>query len=341
MRGCLAAVAATALLLAATTANAACQIGVLADLPLQANPYRALAKGAVNGKPVVFILDTGAWASSMPIADARKLGVKLDLSTQVTSEGIGGQVYTTFGHFDLELGQSRFPHEVMTVLNMPSLDNHAVALIGRELIGKRDLEIDLPDNEVRVEKVVGCAAGELAYWNKPYSQTRLESDGSEDSAILVTVLLNGHAIPAEIDSGATQSIVTPGAAATAGVNLAQASATDEIGGIGARRVAAQVATFKTFTLGDETIKNAKLIVSEMWKYNKMEETGTRLGSQTHDLSQPRMLLGADFLRAHHVLIANSMGLMVFSYMGGPVFDISQDKASASSRADAKPTPMAH
>ena len=70
----------------------------------------------------------------------------------------------------------------------------------------------------------------------------------------------------------------------------------------------------------------------------MEETGTRLGSQSHDMEQPRMLLGADFLHAHHVLIANSMRLMVFSYMGGPVFDISQRQASAPSHADPDATP---
>ncbi len=100
----------------------------------------------------------------------------------------------------------------------------------------------------------------------------------------------------------------------------------------------QVVTFDSFTLGDETIKNAKLVVAEMWKYNKMEETGTRLGSHTHDLGEPRMLLGADFLRAHHVLVANSMGLMVFSYMGGPVFDISQRREAAHSQPGSTPSP---
>ena len=167
---------------------------------------------------------------------------------------------------------------------------------------------------------------------------RLQPDGSEAPAILVTVLLNGHAIPAEIDSGSPQTIVTPAAARTAGVNLAHAAGQDEIGGVGARRVVAQVATFDTFTLGDETIRNAKLIVAEMWKYNKLEETGTRLGSHTHDMEQPLMLLGADFLHAHHVLIANSMGLMVFSYMGGPVFDISQRQVAATNQAGATPLP---
>ena len=331
-------IAALAALTTTMSANASCQIQVLADFPLEPNPDRALVKGAVNGQPAVFILDTGAEASSMPFPDAHRLKIKLDGGTQFSSEGIGGRVATTVGHFDLKLGKASLPNEMMTVMAMPSLDNHAVALVGRELLARRDLEIDLPDNEVRVEKAVGCASKELAYWNKPYSQVRLEADGSDRPAILVTVLLNGHAVPAMIDSGASQSIVTPDAAMTAGARLVYGKPGDELGGVGARRVSSQVVTFDTFTLGDETIKNAKLVVAEMWKYNKLDETGTRLGSHTHDLGEPRMLLGADFLRAHHVLVANSMGLMVFSYTGGPVFDISQRQSAASSQGGSNPTP---
>jgi hypothetical protein len=95
--------------------------------------------------------------------------------------------------------------------------------------------------------------------------------------------------------------------------------------------------FDTFTIGDETIKNTKLIVADLWKNNKLEETGTRLGSESHDLGLPRMLLGADFLHAHRVFVANSMGLMLFSYTGGPVFDTSQERQPADQPSPPKGT----
>jgi hypothetical protein len=40
-----------------------------------------------------------------------------------------------------------------------------------------------------------------------------------------------------------------------------------------------------------------------------------------------MLLGMDFLRAHRVLIDNATRKMVFTYEGGPVFQISKPAES--------------
>ncbi|WP_158914926.1 retropepsin-like aspartic protease [Caulobacter sp. S45] len=288
----------------------------------------------MNGQPAVFMLDTGADISAMPYPDAQRLGVKMVASNAFKSEGIGGRVGTGEAQFNMTLGKIELPHEAMTVLPMASLDHHAVAVIGRELLAQHDLELDMPDNAVRLVKVDGCAASQIAYWNKPYSQVALESDGSSRPAILVNILLNGHVVPALIDSGAPQSIVTPAAARAAGVDLDKAQMSGEVGGIGVHRLPANVVRFDTFTIGDETIRNAEIVVSDMWKYNKMEETGTRLGSHTHDLAEPRMLLGADFLHAHRVLVANSLKVMVFSYAGGPIFDSSQPQTPAPGSANA-------
>ncbi len=332
---------AAAIVVGSSSAHAACKIGVFADLTLQPNPERALVDGAVNGHPTKFIIDTGAWASTMPFADAVRLGVKVDRSgfaymdINVKSEGIGGTQEVGTVTFNMQLDKIDLPKEVMTAIPMRPLDNNAAALVGMDLIGQRDIELNLPGNNIKLIKVEGCTTQELAYWDKPYSQAKLESDGSGRSSIRVNVLLNGHVVPAMVDSGATQSIVTPEAARMAGLDIAQAEVSGDIGGIGTRRVSAQVATFNTFTLGDETIKNAKLLVSAMWKYNKADETGTRLGSHTQSLEQPRMLLGSDFLRAHRVLVANSMGMMVFSYMGGPVFDVSQARPDPGQTAPGK------
>jgi hypothetical protein len=52
--------------------------------------------------------------------------------------------------------------------------------------------------------------------------------------------------------------------------------------------------------------------------------------------EPEMLLGLDFLRAHRILVDNSMRKMVFTYEGGPVFETtgpSQSNGAAPTGAD--------
>jgi hypothetical protein len=83
----------------------------------------------------------------------------------------------------------------------------------------------------------------------------------------------------------------------------------------------RVAEFDSFTIGDETIQHVKIRIADLWKYNKVEKTGSRLGYD-QSLQQPKMLLGADFLQAHRLIIAHGQKLVLFSYIGGPVFDVS-------------------
>ncbi len=328
-----------AMFAAASGAHAACRIRT-GTFPLEPNPTRALVKAEVNGQPVVFIVDTGAWISSMPYPDAERLKVAFISSGNMTSEGIGGSVAAGEVHFDLKLGATYLPHEAMTVLGMGSLDNGAVGLIGMDLLGQHDIELDLPDNAIRMVQADQCAVPGLVYWNKPYSLAALEADNSAAPQLLLNVKLNGHTIPALLDSGSPQSIVTEDAARAAGVALEKTPPAEEIGGIGQGRVTSRIAHFDSFTIGDETIKNTKLVVSPMWKYNTLSETGTRLGSEYHALQQPRMLLGADFLRAHRVLIARSQNLILFSYVGGPVFDISRQTVSQPRQNASTPPPKA-
>ncbi len=325
----------------ASMARAGCTLHVGGDLPLQTDAQRALAKGTVNGQPVVFIVDTGAYMSSMTYPEAKRLKVKFD-GRDYSSEGIGGAVGTVEAHMDLKLGTVSNPHEAMLILPMGHMDHDAVGLLGMDLLAQHDIDFNMRDNDLKFLKVQGCSPADLAYWEpgKAVMQAHLEDDGDVRPSILFNVLLNGHLIPAQLDSGAEQSVVTLSAAQAAGADLAGAETIHDIGGIGVHRVAAEVARFDTLTIGDETIKNARLVVSDMWKYNRVESTGTRLGSDSHRLWQPRMLLGADFLRAHHVLIVNSMRLMAFSYQGGPIFDVSAPVAATPSPGAADKTPSA-
>jgi hypothetical protein len=50
-------------------------------------------------------------------------------------------------------------------------------------------------------------------------------------------------------------------------------------------------------------------------------------------TEPTMLLGMDFLRAHRVLIDNATRKMVFTYEGGPVFQIGKPAEPSAASSD--------
>ena len=315
-------------------AQAACKLSSLADFPLKPNPSRALVEGEINDRPVLLILDTGAFFSSIPAPDAQRLGMSAYKIGSVG--GIGGSTQAGEGEVKLKLGNFTYQRKPFAVLQMGSLDNQASGLLGREFVSQHDLELDLPDHQVRILIQEGCQPDGLVYWNKPYSLVKLERGSSDRPEILMEVKLNGRMILAELDSGAAHSIITSGAARAVGARVdASPAQPTNLHGVGEHTVTSGAATLDTFTIGDETIKNAKVVVSDMWKYNREEQMGTLLGGMNERADSPRMLLGADFLRSHRVLVSNSLHVMVFSYVGGPVFDLAEARV-ANDRGAAPP-----
>ncbi len=319
--------------LGATSAHGACVIKMYGQLQLEPTPGRTFVKGAANGHAARFLADTGADLTSISTPDAVSVGAAMRVRPGLDTYGVGGSVGTKVSSLDLTLGRTTVKGEAVMVLDGPASKAEPTVILGRDLLLQHDLELDLPDQAIRFLQPTDCKAAELVYWNKPYSQVRLESDGSDHSAILVNVLLNGHIVPAMIDSGASTSVVTPEAAALAGVPYNAGEAREHAHGIGPHAVDVRVASFDSFTLGDETIKNVRIRIADLWKYNKIEETGTRLGYE-QSVQTPKMLLGADFLAAHRAFVARSQNLIVFSYVGGPVFDVPPEAKSEPQAAPA-------
>ena len=95
-------------------------------------------------------------------------------------------------------------------------------------------------------------------------------------------------------------------------------------GAGAQTVKLWMATFASFKLGDEEIKNVRLQFGDV------------------QLGGADMLLGDDFFLSHRVYVANSQHKIFITYEGGPVFDLAskplvQDAPDQTPREAAVPT----
>src|SRR5205807_3966267 len=123
---------------------------------------------------------------------------------------------------------------------------------------------------------------------------------NEKPGILVPVKLNDRALLAELDSGASRSVVSRLVAAQIGVT--PDTPTRVIG------------AFQSFVIGGEMIRNPEI------RFTDLSIASTQTGSRVAVREDLRdMLLGLDFLRAHRVYVAHSQGRLYFTYAGGPVF----------------------
>jgi hypothetical protein len=158
----------------------------------------------------------------------------------------------------------------------------------------------------------------------------LVASPSDLRAIRVNVLLNGHPIRAQLDSGSSATLLAKSVADFAGVHYVSTSA--EVVGIGEHSLQTWVADVQSLKLGDESINNTQLRVAQLGKYQTTSRTGSRISVPLG--TEPAMLLGMDFLRAHRIIVDNATRKMVFTYEGGPVFQISkpaEDNETSSDR----------
>jgi predicted aspartyl protease len=333
---------AAALLLAGSGAAAEpsqCKMAKVADLPVRFERNRVLVPVAVNGRAGWFLIDTGSFTTAMFPGGASAFGLR-PFSGRGEYWGIGGGGTINLVVLDsFELSGVKVKGMRMAVVGHGGSPAFA-GILGRDVLDHYDLEFDLADKAVRLWTPKDCGRQSLAYWTKDPGGAPLREDG-QGGEYRVKLALNGKDVDATLDSGAVTTIVTPAVASEAGVRDQdfEQQALD-MGGLGAQRVATRVARFATVAIGTETVQHARLQVADMFKADTREETG-HLIPQRVNVDLPVMLLGADFLRSHRVLIAPDQHLLYFTYSGGPIFQVVGDAPEpAAPRPPAAPNPEA-
>ena len=301
-------------------AHAACQLEQDAEFQVVNGRGPPVVRGKIDGKDVFFAIDTGDSITSLEMAAAERLGLPLVSGPAgLHMYGVGGEVQVRETTVDLELGGFKLPGKKMLVIGQSQHGVGVAGLMGWDLLQHWDVEFDLADHAIRLFKPKDCKGDEVVYWSSAYSKAPLQLGSTYAPKVLVDVLLNGRKVQATIDSGATVSIVTRAAAGRGGVTPS-AKADGKTFGLGPTVIPVSTAVFDTFSVGGEEIQNARIKVADMFSKDLVTPTGSNLSRQVEDL--PLMLLGADFLRSHRVLIATDQSTLYFTYNGGPVFDLS-------------------
>jgi len=260
----------------------------------------------INGNNTRFILDTGAFFNFMSSANAASLGLKLrpaPFGFRIT--GVGGQADVQFAHVkDFGVLDTTL-NDVDFIVGGSDTGN---GLLGANLLDLADLELDLAQGKLTLFSADHCSKQPLAYWSKDdkYNVADIEPASDRfDRRTFFKVTINGRQVRALLDSGAFATLLTRSAAERIGININASGIKSGLStyGVGAKKLKTWTVGVDSFSVGTETIQ-----------HSQMQVIDGNFGDDKTDL-----LLGIDFLLAHHMFIANSQRKAYFTYNGGRVF----------------------
>ena len=308
------------LLALAAGAACACTLQTVGELNVDLSRRAPIVDGEINGVKVKIVIDTGSSLTMITAPAAKALGL-------IGAPTPGGYVFGIGGRRDtyatvlksLKVGTltgSDLPP--ITVGGALAGEPDVAMLLGSDFLSQFDVELDLAHNMIRLFRADGCTPPQLVYWNKPYSQADLVASDRDSPVVMATALLNGKRQPVQIDSGADVTIVDEHVASNLGVRRGGAGEV-HIEGLGPQDRAGWIGQFDSFALGDEQIAHPRLTVIKLAQ-DTVDNGGAYMVPKSLDgNTPPTMLIGADFIRAHHLLIGVQEHVLVFSYSGGPIF----------------------
>lgn len=307
-----------ALLLATATVTLAahardagsCKYVPIAELPITLSGplLEPLIDGEIDGSKAIMLVDTGSSVNMITRATADKRHLPL-MQSGTYAQGAGGAtVLYGVKLKDFAAGPAHSGKSGMPVIGEMSMQQHFDAIVGAEFLLQADMELALTSRQLKFFRASDCRDTFLAYWDKDAMEIPFTSSDSQNLNPQFLVEINGKSFRAIIDTGASISVIMEHAAAEAGVNTDSPGVTlaGHFGGVGADQAKHWNANFATFSIGSETIANATIAIMQ-------ESSSGRSGMR------PEVLLGRDFLRAHHILFAMSQQRLYVSYTGGPVF----------------------
>ena len=298
-----------------------CTLVKIEEWPVRLVNNLPIVDGAINGRKIGILIDTGAMRSLLLRAAAVRLDLPRQEATGYRMFGIGGQTRVEIASIDeFRIGQNVRKDWRLLVAGEQSDDNGIDVILGEDFFHAFDVEFDLAHNAVRLFQPKDCDGVSLAYWTSDVAgNVKLEPFSESRAEIVLSVQINGHPVRAKLDSGSSASVLSKDDAAAAGVTPETPGvvAGDRTRGLGTNTVATWIGPFQSFAIDNEIIRDTTILFADLYKDTRYTSTGSNISRNVEQLHP--MLLGADFLRAHRVLVAHSRSKLYFTYVGGPVF----------------------
>jgi len=195
-------------LLAACATVDSCPLVPLAQTPLDTRGNLMFVAAGINGRPVRFLVDTGAERTVLTETAVARLGLPHDPQHVSRTIGIGGISANRDALVPgIVMGGTRFPldrvavgHFVFDHVPGPQVDG----LLGADILLAFDMDIDQAAHQLTLYRVRRCPDAKPP-WTEPSVQ--IEGVGARRDRLLVPIVLDGEPGMAVLDTGAQASTV--------------------------------------------------------------------------------------------------------------------------------------
>jgi predicted aspartyl protease len=299
---------------AAASGDSKCRLQRITELPIWIEHGRPVTVGTLNGRKIGVLIDTGSGPSFVERLALERLGVPGFRDVALRPFGGSGDGAGNVVQID-EFRLGRTVRKDWRVLVSPedSFGSDIAVSLGAEFFRNVDVEFDFPNAALRLYQAEHCAQAALSYWTEggPANEVPIE----RSTHVRLTLQINGRPVRAQLDSGASQSVIDSRLAAPLGVTRRSPGVVDGgcSAGLGRNPIETWIAPLKLLEIGDEQIRSPKM------RFGELSANVVARAASSELQRLPEMLLGVDFLRSHRVLVANSQRKIYFTYSGGPVF----------------------
>ena len=265
------------------TAFAQCRLVPVAVIPLQAVEGFPVVAAEVNGRPVSFVLDSGAQAHLiLPSAEAILRLPQMQGTVPVI--GTGGEREAPLVRLEgVTLGGVSVmpsPTPVTTLPVVPHVSPLLAGLLGAPLLDQFDLDLNVAGGRLGLFQAGGCggALPELSA-----RQTVIPLAITRDRQALLDVTINGQSVIALLDTGSRATLLSQPTADALGLRATVSANTSR--GVDGESLPVGHAVVREMTVGNDVVRDMPVSISPV------------------QLGRADMLLGLDYLRQRRAFIS--------------------------------------
>lgn len=290
----------------------------------------------INGQPKQFLLDTGGGFTQLSVNTVKQMGLTI-VPSRIVFYDMYGNSSAGQTQVDVGIGAMTAKGQDLQITGIGGVDG----IFAADFMQNYDIDLDFAGRKLNYFLTNHCD-GKVVYWPaKVVAAVPFRGWSSHgDSHLNVTVKLDGHEVPALIDTGASSSTLDANTARQLFDLTPDSPGAVPLGTMGRGDAKTFGWTFKTLELGGITVDNprVRVIPSLMGKGNRDDIAADSHIRRNTDGMQPTMLIGMDVLRKLHLYIAFKENKL---YVTAGSDQVTQRGPATPAATPAAETPVAH